>query len=82
LIITAIIKENEFHGAQSQQKRVHPFASQAQDLYPQIIKNLLKQYNTKNLKVKVEITNTISILAPLMEDKIENYLSLILPHIE
>jgi hypothetical protein len=42
----------------------------------------LKQYNTKNLKVKVEITNTLSILAPLMEDQLENYLSQILPHIE
>ena len=80
LINTAIIKDNEYLNPNS--KRVHPFATRASELYPQIIKNLLKQYNTKNLKVKVEITNTLSILAPLMEDQLENYLSQILPHIE
>ena len=80
LINTAIIKDNEYLNPNS--KRVHPFASRASELYPQIIKNLLKQYNTKNLKVKVEITATLSILAPLMEDQLENYLSQILPHIE
>jgi hypothetical protein len=34
------------------------------------------------LKVKVEITNTLAVLAPLMDESMEGYLAQILPHIE
>jgi hypothetical protein len=44
------------------------FDAQAQQIYPQIVANLLKQYKkTKNLKIKVEIMHTFEILAPMMQ---------------
>jgi hypothetical protein len=58
------------------------FDAQAQQIYPQIVANLLKQYKkAKSIKIKVEIMHTFEILAPMMNQTFENYFGDILPNI-
>jgi len=52
------------------------------DFYPDIVSNLIKQYQNKNLRVKVAIMKTFSILVMLMpQDKLEQHLSKIIDEI-
>ena len=52
------------------------------DFYPDIVAGLIKQYKNKNIRVKVAIMKTFSILVMLMpQDKLEEHLSKIIDEI-
>lgn len=47
--------------------------------YDVIVKTLLKQYQTKNIKVKIAVIKTFSVVALMMQNELEKYLSQIVP---
>lgn len=51
------------------------------DIYPMIIKNLVKQLKSKNIKVKVQAMKSFAQLS-VMEESHEKFLSLVIPYIQ
>ena len=55
------------------------YVEQIDKTYPLIVANLIKQYQNKNIKVKVAVMKTFSVLAMLMpQEKLEEHLSSII----
>lgn len=51
------------------------------DIFPMIIKNLVKQLKSKNIKVKVQAMKTFAQLS-VMEESHEKFLRLVIPYIQ
>ena len=55
------------------------FMADIEGHYDVIVKTLLKQYQTKNIKVKIAVIKTFSVVALMMQNELEKYLSQIVP---
>jgi len=63
-------------------KKTKSWVKELHDSDEAIVKSLLKQLKTKNIKVKVAVMKTFSVLAMVLQDKLEKYLPQIIPNIE
>jgi hypothetical protein len=63
-------------------KKEQSYTGQIEEIYPQIIKNLIKQYQSKSIKVKVGVMKTLSTLSFILHNKLEEYLDAILGVVE
>ena len=55
------------------------YLADVENHYATIVKTLLKQYQTKNIKVKIAVMKTLSVVALMMQNDLENYLDQIVP---
>ena len=58
------------------------FIAEAEGAFPTIVNNLIKQLKSKNIKVKVGVMKTFSVLAHISQKELENHLTLLIPYIE
>jgi len=73
------IDDSTTQGFDLQLIKTRSYRDTINDFYPDIVAGLIKQYQNKNIRVKVSIMKTFSILVMLMpQDKLENHLSKII----
>ena len=65
-LIKSSLKPDDEHFGEYQSQKVSQFEDQINQIYPSIIKNLLKQFKSKNIKVKVATMKTISVLSMVL----------------
>mmetsp|Transcript_14247 Transcript_14247/g.24236 ORF Transcript_14247/g.24236 Transcript_14247/m.24236 type:complete len:168 (-) Transcript_14247:2106-2609(-) len=58
------------------------FMAQTDQEFPKIVSNLIKQLKSKNIKVKVAVMKTFSVLAYMNQARLEHHLADLIPHIE
>ena len=63
-------------------RKERSYTEQISDIYPQIIGNLLKQQASKSVKVRIGVMKTLSVLACILHQNLEEHLELIFPFIE
>lgn len=81
-LIKSSLKPDDEQYGEYQSQKVSQYEEQINNIYPTIIKNLLKQFKSKNIKVKVSTMKTISVLAMVLPSNLESHLSSITPHIQ
>lgn len=74
----SLIKQNS-KAPKLQLEKQRSFAVDVVGHYDKIVKQLLKQYSSKNIKVKIAVIKTLSVVALIMQDELERHLASIIP---
>ena len=74
----AMAKQNSQAPSLSLEKK-RSFSAEVEGHYDTIVKQLLKQYSTKNIKVKVAVIKTMSVVTLIMQNELEKHLGAIVP---
>lgn len=76
--LPSMAKANSLAPALSIEKK-RSFTADAEGQYDAIVAKLIKQYNTKNIKVKIAVIKTLSVVTLIMQNELEKHLGQIVP---